>query len=261
MCVSNTPGRSALMACRACRALARCERCEAAVVADDAGALVCRRCGASRPAVCSACGASRFANLRPGVSRLVEELAAAAGRPAVLVTGATDERPAPAGVYVGTEAVLHRVERADTVVFLDFDRELLAPRYRAAEQAMALLVRAARLVGRRDRGGRILVQTFLPDHPVLFAAVRSDPGRLVERERPARAALGLPPFGAFAELGGSGVDEFVASLPAADDVVVAPDGEGGYVARALDWMTLGAVLSAGVRPAKSRLRIAVDPPR
>lgn len=261
VCVSNTPGRSALLACRACRALARCERCEAAVVASDADVLLCRRCGTERPAVCAACGASRFANLRPGVSRLAEELAAAAGRPAELVTGSTSETPGSAGVYVGTEAVLHRVERADTVAFLDFDRELLAPRYRAAEQAMGLLVRAARMVGRRERGARILVQTFLPEHPVLLAAVRSDPGRLVAVERESRAALRLPPFGAYAELGGKGVDEFVASLPSSDEVVVVPDGEGGWVARASDWMTLGSVLSAGTRPPKSRLRIAVDPPR
>ena len=40
---------------------------------------------------------------------------------------------------------------ADAVAFLDFDQELLAPRYRAAEQALALLARAARLVGRPRR--------------------------------------------------------------------------------------------------------------
>ena len=261
VCVSNTPGRSALLACRECRALARCERCAAAVVLTDEDVLACRRCGATRPAVCLACGAGRFANLRPGVSRLVEELGAAADRHAVLVTGASDERPEPADVYVGTEAVLHRVERADTVAFLDFDRELLAPRYRASEQAMALLVRAARLVGRRGTGGRILVQTFTPDHPVLLAAVRADPGRIVAGERASREMLGLPPYGALAEMSGAGVDEFVESLPTVDGVVVAADGDGGWIARAGDWMQLGEVLTAGTRPAGSRLRIAVDPPR
>jgi primosomal protein N' (replication factor Y) len=261
LCVSNTPGRSALLACRACRALACCERCAAAVGLTDEGLLACRRCGASRPAVCLACGAGRFANLRPGVSRLVEELGAAADRHAVLVTGGDAERPEPAGVYVGTEAVLHRVEQADTVAFLDFDRELLAPRYRAAEQAMALLVRAARLVGRRAAGGRILVQTFIPDHPVLQAAVRADPGRFVAAERASRQMLGLPPFGALAELGGAGVGEFVGSLPTVDGVAVVADGDGGWVVRAGDWMQLGEVLSAGTRPPGSRLRIAVDPPR
>ena len=48
--------------------------------------------------------------------------------------------------------MLHRVESADTVAFLDFDQELLAPRYRAGEEAMSLLIQAARLVGERDKG-------------------------------------------------------------------------------------------------------------
>ena len=188
MCVYNTTGRARLLACRQCRTLARCERCDAAVGLSDELSAGVRALRAHPPAVCLACGASRFANLRPGVSRLREEIEAAADRPAVLVTGehSTASRDG-ASIYVGTEAVLHRVERADTVAFLDFDRELLAPRFRAGEQAMALLARAARLVGPRRRGGRILVQTFMPEHPVIRAAVLS-------RSRPAgRGRARSPP--------------------------------------------------------------------
>ncbi|HEY5664117.1 MAG TPA: hypothetical protein VIS05_08795 [Ilumatobacter sp.] len=260
VCVSNTTGRARLLACRQCRELARCERCEAAVALDDGARLHCGRCDTSRPQVCLKCGAGRFANLRPGVTRLREELEAAANRPAVLVTGEGAHRPPAAGVYVGTEAVLHRVERADTVAFLDFDRELLAPRYRAGEQAMALLVRAARLVGPRQRGGRVLVQTFVPDHEVIQAALLADPGRIVDGERLRREMLGLPPFGAFAEISGAGSDEFVASVPPTEGVVIA-GAAGEYVARAPDWMSLGRALNAGERPPGARLRIAVDPPR
>jgi primosomal protein N' (replication factor Y) len=260
VCISNTTGRARLLACRQCRELARCEHCDAAVALNDAGQLVCHRCDTVRPQVCLRCGAGRFANLRPGVTRLREELEAAANRPAVLITGTGPDRPPAAGVYVGTEAALHRVEAADTVAFLDFDREVLAPRYRAAEQAMALLVRAARLVGPRSRGGRILVQTFMPDHEVIRAAVLADPGRMVDGERQRRRMLGLPPFGAYAEISGSGSDELIASMPEVDDVVIV-GGNREYVARAADWMTLGRALNAGVRPTGSRLRIAVDPPR
>jgi primosomal protein N' (replication factor Y) len=260
VCVSNTTGRARLLACRQCRELARCERCDAAVVQDDDSSLRCLRCDTVRPPVCRACGAGRFANLRPGVSRLREELEAAAGRPCVAVTGAGPDHPAAAGVYVGTEAALHRVDRADTVAFLDFDREVLAPRYRAGEQAMALLVRAARLVGPRARGGRILLQTFLPGHEVIRSAVLADPGGIVESERDRRRLLALPPFGALAEISGPGSDDYVAGLSSAPDVMVA-GGSGTYVARADDWMRLGEVLGSGVRPAGSRIRIAVDPPR
>ena len=261
VCVSNTTGRAALLACRACRELARCTHCEAAVALADDGALVCRRCGSSRPAVCAACGSSRFANLRPGVTRLAEELAAAAGRHVELVTGAGAAAPGRSSVYVGTEAVLHRVTRADTVAFLDFDRELLAPRYRSAEQAFALLVRAARLVGRRDRGGRILVQTFLPDHPVLGAATLADPGRLAERERRQRYELGLPPFAAVAEVNGRGADQFVGSMATMGAVDAVATGTESWLVRGPDWETLGQALLSARRPPGSRLRVAVDPPR
>lgn len=260
VCISNTTGRARLLACRQCRELTRCERCDAAVVLDDAENLRCLRCETVRPPVCLLCGAGRFANLRPGVTRLREELEAAANRPAVLVTGADAERPAPAGVYVGTEAALHRVDRADTVAFLDFDREILAPRYRAAEQAMSLLVRAARLVGPRARGGRILIQTFQSRNEVVQAALHADPGRIVDGERDRRRMLGLPPFGAYAEISGAGSDEFVASMPDDDEVVVV-GGDGEYVARSDDWMVLGRTISSGTRPSGARLRIAVDPSR
>lgn len=260
VCVTNTPGRARLLACRACRTITRCERCDAAVVVADDEQLVCPRCDTTRPPVCLVCGAGRFANLRPGVTRLREELEAAAGRPVVEVTGSGPERPPEAGVYVGTEAVLHRVARADTVAFLDLDRELLAPRYRSAEQTMALIVRAARLVGPRARGGRILLQTFLPHHDVVQAALLADPGRIVERERQQRRLLGLPPFGALAEISGAGSDEFVASIPHVDGVMIA-GAAGEYVARADDWILLGETINRGARPHGARLRIAVDPPR
>jgi primosomal protein N' (replication factor Y) len=262
VCVHNTPGRSRILACRSCRSLARCERCEAAVGLSDEGTLVCRRCGAERPATCLVCNGTAFANLKPGVTRLREELEAAAGRPVVAVTGRDPEPPSPAGVYVGTEAVLHRVDRADVVAFLDLDVELLAPRYRAAEQAMALLVRAARLLGpRRDRrDGRLLLQTFVPRHDVIRAALLAEPGRLVEPERERRRALELPPFAALAALSGPGSDEVARALRTVPDVAVGGSA-GRYVVRAASWERLGTALIAAPRPKGSRVRIEVDPPR
>lgn len=264
VCVHNTPGRARILACRACSALVRCERCDAAVALDDDGQLVCRRCTLARPPVCQACGASAFANLRPGVTRLREELEAAAGRPVVAVTGADRDPPAEAGVYVGTEAVLHRVARADVVAILDIDTELLAPRYRAAEQAMALITRAARLVGPRSRGGRLLLQTFVPDHDVIRAAALADPGRLLGPERDRRRMLALPPFSALARVSGPGRDDVLAPLRTDDRVSVADSGSAALV-RADDWNDLGNALVAAShhldRDRSRRVRIEVDPAR
>ncbi len=262
VCVLNSPGRARLLACRTCRALQRCEVCEAAVAQSDDRHFVCSRCTTVRPPVCQSCGGSSFANLRIGITRLREELEAAAGRPVVSVSAADpDSQPvADAGVYVGTEAVLHRVHRSDTVAFLDLDAELLAPRYRAAEQAMSLLVRAARLVGRRADGGRLLVQTFVPHHEVLEAALHADPGRLVTRELARRSALGFPPSAALAVVTGAGAQAYAAGLEPAG-VRVSPTLDGKVLLRAPSWDVLGTAIAGHPRPKGSRIRIEVDPPR
>lgn len=261
VCVLNTPGRSRLIACANCTALQRCESCEAAVALTDESSFVCARCHTVRPVVCQACGATAMKNVKPGVTRLREELEAAARRPVVAVTGDSDEVVPDAGVYVGTEAVLHRVRHADVVAFLDIDAELLAPRYRAAEQAMTLLVRGARLAGPRAGGGRLLVQTFVPRHEVLQAALLADPGRLAAHEARTRAELGFPPASALAAMDGNGADEIAASLRAEGVVEVAGPSQGVYLLRADDWMELGRALDTVPRPPRTRVRIAVDPPR
>jgi primosomal protein N' (replication factor Y) len=164
-------------------------------------------------------------------------------------------------VLVGTEAVLHRVPRADVVAFLDFDQELLAPRYRAAEEALALLARAARIVGGRHRDGRVLVQTRLPDHEVLDAAAHADPGRHLDGERERRRALGLPPFRALALLSGDAAAAYAAGLAGAEAAVeVAGPSDGRWLVRAADHDTLATALAGVPRPA-GRLRIEVDPLR
>ena len=253
VCVSNITGRARVLACRSCRSLIRCETCDAAVGLDDAGRLTCRRCATVRPSVCQACGASRFANLRPGVTRLREELQAAAARAVVSVTGTDVGPPARAGIYVGTEAVLHRIRSADVVAFLEFDSEMLAPRFRASEQAMALIVRAGRIAP------EVMIQTFTPDHEVITAASTGDPAAILPNERTRRELLGLPPFGALAVVSGSGSNELVAQLPA--DIQVGGDGGDRYLVRADDWTTLGRALNGVDRPPGARIRVEVDPAR
>jgi primosomal protein N' (replication factor Y) len=194
--------------------------------------------------------------LRVGVSRAREELEALAQRPVGQVTAETGPRP-DAEILVGTEAVLHRVGAADGVAFLDFDQELLAPRYRAAEEAMALLARASRLVGGRPRRGRVLVQTKVPQHEVLVAALTADPGRLVASEAPVRDALHFPPSAAIAVVSGQAAEQYVGALVGVE--VRGPD-RGRWLVRAGDDDALSGALAAVRRP-PGRLRVAVNPLR
>lgn len=260
VCVLNRTGRSKLLACGACGELARCEQCSAAVVQVDDDLLTCPRCSATRPAVCASCGSTALRNLRAGVSRVREELEALALRPVVEVTGSQELGDRRADVYVGTEAVLHQVHDARVVIFLDFDQELLAPRARAAEQAMVLLARAARLVGGRASGGRVVVQTRVARHEVLDAAVRADPGRFVAVERERRRELALPPETALALVSGAAAEAFIERLgrPLGIDVLGPLDGR--WLVRAPDHRTLCDALAAVERPS-GRLRIEVDPQR
>jgi len=273
LCILNRTGRARLLACAACTTLARCEVCDAAVSLAEPSPdherqgpavdeLACGRCGARRPVVCLSCGGARFKNLRLGVSRARQELEALAGEAVAEVTGATDgghPEMESARLYIGTEALLHRVPRADAVAFLDFDQELLALRYRAGEQALGLLARAARAVRRGGGGhGRILVQTRTPDHPVLMAARHADHGCLVEGELPLRATLGLPPTMAMAVVSGQAGPAFMAALGSPTGVTVQGPVDGAWRLRAPDHQVLCDALAAVARP-PGRLRIEVDP--
>jgi primosomal protein N' (replication factor Y) len=260
LCVLNRTGRARLLACKACGELARCERCDAAVV-QPGDQLVCARCGTVRPAVCASCGASRLRTLRQGVTRVRDEIAALIGEPVDEVTAASGSSAAPGSrVVVGTEATLHQIDRADAVAVLDFDQELLAPRYRAAEQALGLLARAARVVGGKAGGGRLVVQTHVPRHEVLQAALNADPTRVASAERDRRTQLRFPPAAALAEVSGAGADVFVGAVGSCLGVEVLGPSGGRWLVRAPDHRTLCDALAATPRP-PGRLRVAVDPAR
>lgn len=258
VCVLNRKGRARLLACASCGDLARCERCGAAVALDDE-VLTCRACTAARPAVCLACGASKLKVRRLGTTRAREDLERLAGVPVGEVTGDTDSLP-NTPVLVGTEAVLRRVDVADAVAFLDLDAELLAPRYRAAEQAMALVARAARLVGGKRGGGRLLLQTRLPRHEVVLAALHGDPSRVAAAEAERREPLGWPPFTAMAHVSGAPAEEYAAALRGQPGLQVLGPADGAWLVRAPNHAVLCDALAATPRPS-GRLRVAVDPLR
>lgn len=270
VCVSNTTGQARLLACRGCGGLVRCSACEATVEQLDDLTLSCRRCGSRRPPVCASCGSSALTVLRPGLARLRRDVEAAARRPVRTIDAkhpdVSDQQPwGEVGVIIGTEAALHRVRRADIVVFCDLDAELLAPRYRADELVIGLVARAARLVGPRSQGGRVVIQTALADHPVFTALQHVDVARLTPTELERRRAQGWPPARAVATVEGPGSDVWMQAVRDAvvgdDTVQILGPSDGRFLVRAGDPDRLAQVLSSVARPARSRCRVVVDPPR
>ena len=233
---------------------------------DGDGALECRRCRATRPSVCTACGATRMkaaaGGRHPGPGR-----ARAAGRPTGGGGGGRRRRrprghgcPTPP-VLVGTEAVLHRVAGAHAVAFLDFDQELLAPRHTAGEQALALLARAARLVGGRDAGrahpgpdppARATRSSTPPSTPTRPASPwwspPAGPPCACPRRRPWPSCRAPPP------------PRSSTAGPPGPGVEVLGPSDGRWLVRAPDHAVLADALAAAARP-PGRLRVEVDPRR
>lgn len=276
LCILNRRGRARLIACGACHDLARCEACGAAVAEiagpDGARALGCPVCAMERPWVCARCHSAKLKAVRVGVNRVRDDLAALLPRATVLDVDAATEGPIDADVLIGTEAVLHRAP-ADRpiglVAFLEADQELLAPRYRAAEQAGTLFARAARRVGPRDASRLLLVQTRVPEHEVLRAIVAADPQLAWESEAVRRRTMGFPPFGALARLRGEpdAVGSVVDALrPDASLTVLGPLEVGGAqeaLIRGANPESLADALAPVLPAARAigRLRVEVDPPR
>jgi primosomal protein N' (replication factor Y) len=274
VCILNRTGRVRLSACRSCGTIAECEQCGAAVRSPDGEVLECGRCGTVRPVVCLECGSAGMKALRVGITRAAEELEALLREPVSTLSagsgtdGASDPDRAGAGVVMGTEAALHRVRSAGLVAFCDFDQELMATRYRAAEEALSLVVAACRLLGgrgdRRDAGsggGRLLLQTRRPTHAVVQAATRADPSLLSAVETARRELLGLPPAAAVAAVGGEAAGEWVARLgEIAEPLELQGPRDGWWLLRAPDPTALADACASVSRP-PGRLRLRVDPVR
>ncbi len=258
-CILNRTGRIRLLNCAACGEVARCEACAAATVSPEVGRLHCPRCGLDRPSVCIRCGSTRLKALRIGTARARQELEQLVGVPVGEVTSATTGDPGHA-VLIGTEALLRRLDPGSglaAIAFVDFDQELLAPRIRAADEAISLLAMSSRLV--RGRPGRLILQTRIPDHPVVRAATAADPSIALEGQDELRRNLQFPPYAAVAVVHGEAAPEWVGRLEQVQ--VLGPDERGRFMVKAPGPTELCTALARAPRPVTGTLRVAVEPGR
>ena len=90
--------------------------------------------------------------------------------------------------------------RVTLVGVINADTALHLPDFRAAECTFQLVTQVAGRTGRGEQGGRVLVQTFSPDHPAIRAAVRHDYAMFARQELPIREALLYPPYSAMVRI-------------------------------------------------------------
>jgi len=116
---------------------------------------------------------------------------------------------AKSGVLLGTQMIAKGLDYADVTLVgvLNADMALKFPDFRAAERTWQLLEQVAGRAGRAQKDGRVIVQTFWPEHVAILAAARHDRSLLLEQECNERAALRYPPFGRLANILVWGKDE------------------------------------------------------
>ena len=221
----NRRGYAPLTLCRGCGHRLECPNCTAWLVEHRlAGRLQCHHCGyqARLPRRCPNCEAEEsFVACGPGVERVAEEVAALLPDARVAVM-ASDLIHGPAQVaemvravtdhevdlVIGTQLVAkgHHFPLLTLVGVVDADLGLAGGDLRASERTFQLLQQVAGRAGREERPGQVLLQTHMPDHPVIDALVTGDRDGFLEREAEERRLRGLPPFGRLAAIIVSGPD-------------------------------------------------------
>jgi primosomal protein N' (replication factor Y) (superfamily II helicase) len=225
----NRRGFAPLTLCRACGHRLRCPNCSAWLVHHRLRRrLLCHHCGYGRPEPehCPVCGTlDALVACGPGVERLADEVKALLPKARVaIMTSDSPASPSEAAALVkamhdhaidlliGTQIIAkgHHFPDLTLVGVVDGDLGLSGGDLRAAERCFQLLYqvagRSGRAQGRAKRPGRVLIQTHLPEHPVMQALAAGDKERFYAEELAERRHGGMPPFGRLAAVVVSGRD-------------------------------------------------------
>jgi primosomal protein N' (replication factor Y) (superfamily II helicase) len=215
----NRRGYAPLTLCRGCGYRLECPNCTAWLVEHRLlGKLQCHHCGFSGrlPRQCPSCEAEdSFVASGPGVERLAEEvLSRFPDARFQIASSDTIVGPDQAAefvravnarevdVIVGTQIVAkgHHFPWLTLVGVVDADLGLAGGDLRAGERTYQMLHQVAGRAGRADRPGRVLMQTHVPENPVMAALAAGDRDRFLDYETEQRREAGMPPFGRLAGL-------------------------------------------------------------
>ncbi|MCZ6463425.1 MAG: primosomal protein N', partial [Proteobacteria bacterium] len=221
----NRRGFSTQIFCFECGTAERCKDCDVALVFHATENLLrCHYCDFSKPppALCAGCGAPDTALLGIGTERVVEEVRSAfptarvarLDRDTTRRRGHTEKvlrelREGRVDVLVGTQIVAkgHDFPGVRLVGVVAADLALHLPDFRAAERTFQLLTQVAGRAGRDSTPGKVVVQTFVPEHYAVSPVRDHDYEGFYAEELAHRASLGYPPFGRLAQVMLAGANE------------------------------------------------------
>ena len=224
----NRRGYSFAVICRACGAKLECQNCAIALthhkppadqleIAREGQRLECHYCGYRRtvPARCPKCDREHLyylgAGSEQGEERLTEifPMARIGRMDRDTVRGRHDLERLLARLHsgeinllVGTQMIAkgHDIHGITLVGVVGCDHALSMPDFRAAERVFQLMTQVSGRAGRGELPGRVVVQTYYPDHYAILAASTHDYTSFVERELKYRRWMHYPPFGVLANV-------------------------------------------------------------
>jgi len=220
----NRRGYAPLTLCRACGHRMECPNCAASLVEHRfRKQLMCHHCGhiAPLPPACPHCGVEgKLVPVGPGIERLAEEcaqrfpeariaiLSSDLARGTLLRDTLRDVSKGHYNLVIGTQLVAkgHHFPHLTLVGVVDADLALESSDPRGAERTWALMVQVAGRSGRGKKPGLALIQTYLPEHPLMQALAKGDRDGYLDQEKAIRDNAQLPPYGRLAAIIVSGRD-------------------------------------------------------
>ncbi len=221
----NRRGYAPLTLCRKCGHRLQCPSCTAWLVEHRLKRkLSCHHCGYSMepPEVCPECGTPEtLTACGPGVERLAEEVMEKFPRARFeIMASDTMQNPKAAAalvrrmqnreidILIGTQVMAkgHHFPYLTLVGVVDADLGLAGGDLRATERTFQLLYQVAGRAGRAERPGRVFMQSYRPDDPVMKALVSGKRDQFLFAEAEERERHGMPPFGRLAAVIVSGRD-------------------------------------------------------
>lgn len=214
----NRRGYATFVMCRECGHIVRCKHCDISLVYHSVGNILrCHYCQSieKTPDICPACSSRYIRFFGTGTQKLEENLVKLF--PSIRIvrmdqdtTGGkmTYDRILEAfakgeyDVLLGTQMVAkgHDVKNVTAVGIIAADSILNLPDFRASERVFALLTQAAGRAGRGDKPGKVVVQTYNPEHYAVRAGAEHDYHTFYQTEIGYRKSLCYPPFGQILKL-------------------------------------------------------------
>ncbi len=220
MLLMNRRGYNTFVSCRSCGYVVKCPNCDVSMTyhAESGGAVLrCHYCGhaAAPPAQCPACGSPYIRYFGAGTQKVEEEIhKLLPGEKTVRMDLDTTRgrdghgkildqfRSGQARVLIGTQMIAKGLDfpRVTLVGVIAADQTLHLPDYRSRERTFQLLTQVAGRAGRGNLPGRVIIQTYQPEDPVLRYAAAQDYRAFFEDEFLRRRRSLYPPFTMMARL-------------------------------------------------------------